>query len=206
MKRNNTGWTLVFSALLIGFSAPTIACTADANIDYRLYPEYCRLRCAPQKNPSDELKINRWKKALGNDKRGDLAFLHVHHYCSALIKQHNALLSTDARARADLYHLAKGEYRYVIDRWRQDSLLFPEALVRLGKLEESSGNSPAAAKYYSEAIKARPNYPPAYAAYSDWLVKLGKKDEAIKILQTGMRASPRSKLLLGRLSALGAKH
>lgn len=205
MRKNKMQLTSLFSILLIGFSVPTLACTSDANIDYRLYPEYCRLRCAPQKHPSDELKIARWKKALGNDKRGDLAFIHVHHYCSALMKQHNALLSTDSRTRADLYHLAKGEYRYVIDRWRTDSLLYPEALVRLGKLEESTGNGSAAAKYYSDAIKVRSNYPPAYAAYSDWLGQLGKKDEAIKVLQAGLKASPRSKLLASRLKALSGK-
>lgn len=195
---------LALTACLLLMGPSAHACMGLENVNYKMFPDYCRVRCNPT-GPGDDAKRKRWESALGKDRRNGPAFLHVHHYCAGLMYQQRALLTSDSKQRSYELERSRANYNYVLKEWRPDAPLYPEAQVRMGKTLEAAGKDGEAVQQYVAATKTRPNYAPAYAAYSDWLAKHGKKAEAIQVLKAGLSKAPSSNALRSRYMALGGK-
>ncbi len=196
-------YLLLITCILL-MTPPAHACMGIENVNYKMFPDYCRVRCNPTA-PGDDAKRKRWEGLLGKDQRNGPAFLHVHHYCAGLMYQQSALMATDPRQRSYALERSQANFNYVLKAWRPDAPLYAEAQVRMGTALEASGKDGEAVQQYLAATKTRPNYAPAYAAYSDWLAKHGKKAEALNVLKAGLAKAPRSGALQSRYKALGGK-
>lgn len=66
-----------------------------------------------------------------------------------------------------------------------------DAFARYGLAMEcaSQGDTPAALEQYTTLLAAHPEYVPAYYQFGTLLTRLGKKDEARKILSDGIVAA-----------------
>jgi tetratricopeptide (TPR) repeat protein len=66
-----------------------------------------------------------------------------------------------------------------------------DAFARYGLAVEcaSQGDTAAAAEHYTKLLAAHPDYVPGYQQYGTLLARLGKKDEARKILSDGVSAA-----------------
>jgi tetratricopeptide (TPR) repeat protein len=66
-----------------------------------------------------------------------------------------------------------------------------DAFARYGLAMEctSKGDTPAALKHYASLLTTHPDYVPAYYQYGTLLLRLGKKDQARKILSDGVAAA-----------------
>ena len=78
------------------------------------------------------------------------------------------------------------------------SLYKAEALGKLGK-------TGPALQEYNKAIQLNPYYHQAYGRLADFYLKLGKKQEALDTVNTGLKYSPNSKGLRKRLQKLTAE-
>lgn len=67
--------------------------------------------------------------------------------------------------------------------------------VKRGNVYEMQGNIQKAIADYRNAIKIQPHNVYAYSALADLLNKVGKKKEALSIIEKGLKAKPNSKLL-----------
>ena len=66
-----------------------------------------------------------------------------------------------------------------------------DAFARYGLAMEcaSAGDTAAAVEHYAHLLAAHPEYVPAYYQYGTLLTRLGRKDEARKILSDGVAAA-----------------
>ncbi len=88
--------------------------------------------------------------------------------------------------------------QYVIDRTPPTYFLRPQFHIKRGKGFALLNQLSEAIKEYNIAIKLKPNYSSAYVALSDIFKKSGDVEQALKILDRGLKKSPGSKLLLRR--------
>ncbi|MBI3661703.1 MAG: tetratricopeptide repeat protein [Acidobacteria bacterium] len=66
-----------------------------------------------------------------------------------------------------------------------------DAFARYGLAMEcaSSGDTAAAAEHYAKLLDAHPEYVPGYYQYGTLLARLGRKEEARKVLTDGVAAA-----------------
>ena len=185
-----------------GASADT-GCMGVENVNFRMYPEYCAVRCVPSKVRDAKGKKSYYERRLGKDNRGSPAFLHVHHYCAGMMLSDKLLTTPPGPDRRRVCIDSKNNFNYVVRNWSTQSPLYPEALVRSGRVDELCERKAEAAQNYLNAIRVRPNYPPAYIALSDLQASQGNSAEASKVLRQGLKANPSSKALAARLRRLG---
>lgn len=186
---------LLCSALAL-ISGRASACMDFGPAEMALMPQYCQVKCSLG-NDRDNPKVARWMKILGAGN-----YIHLHHYCFALGFEQRYRRETDKNKRDFILGQISRNYEYVIERWPKDMRLYPEAHTRYAMTLAGAGQAGAAVAHFQSALNARPDYAPAYAAYSDWLVSQGKKSEAADLLKRGLQQAPTSKLLRSRMAKL----
>lgn len=125
------------------------------------------------------------------------AYEAFHHYCWGLIDMRRAS-STNSSQQAHHYRSAVGNFEYVERNADASFPLFPELLLRKGMALRLLGEDSQAARNFTDAIRAKKDYTPAYAALIDLYVDLGDVDGARDVLEQGLRQAPESKILLGK--------
>jgi tetratricopeptide (TPR) repeat protein len=93
--------------------------------------------------------------------------------------------------------------RYVGNHCSTGCVIYPELHSRLGWALAEQGKTAEAIQHYQLAIKAQPKYSQAYARLSDLYVELNQPDEARKVLESGLKAKPKSRMLQRRMQKLG---
>src|SRR5206468_1439919 len=95
-------------------------------------------------------------------------FHAMHHYCNGLIDTNRAmLLATSARVRTFYLGASITEFDYVIRNSPPDFIMLPEILTKKGENLLRLGNIALGIPTLEQAMQAKPDYWPPYAAMSD---------------------------------------
>jgi tetratricopeptide (TPR) repeat protein len=158
-------------------------------------PEYCKhTKDGEIKDPG---QIRQYEQIFGP------AFSHMHHYCRGLLALHEAAQITDnPMLRDGKFRGATGEFNYVLSRSDDSFVLRPEILVKKGMAALAVDDDIEAIKSFREAILLRPDYVPAYVALSNYLLKMGDRIEARRVLEAALEHAPNNAYLRDKLSEL----
>ena len=134
------------------------------------------------------------------------SFWHMHHYCWARISfNRSQRAGISAQDRKALWESARGDYHYVINNSPRDFVMLPEIFTKLGEVELLLGQPNKANEAFARAREQKHDYWPAYSHWAEFLVKAGKRPEALKVVTAGLAYSPDSKVLLELFRVLGGK-
>jgi len=166
-----------------------------------MLPRYClstqAFRMANVPGSQDQAITDRWYAYLGPTFHG------LHHYCWGLMKTNRALLlARDATTRRFYLQDAISEYDYVIERAEDGFLLLPEILTKRAENWARLGKGVAGVPDLERAISLKADYPPAYAALSDYYKGDGDLAKAREVLEEGLAKSPDAASLQRRLAEL----
>jgi len=155
-------------------------------------PAYCAERAKPG-------GVNRKSKypALRS------VWIHMHHYCKGIYAEMKAKGMPNGRQRNNFLGVLNTQMAYVGRNCKRNNcVLYPELHTRWGWGLSESGQPGEAVKHYQAAIKARPNYTMAYAQLSDLYLKMDQPKEARRVLESGLKISPKSRRLQKRWKKL----
>lgn len=158
-----------------------------------VYTEYFRQRYGKETAP----ELAQWRSLIG------ASFIHIHHYCFALIKTNRALLlARDKESRRWYLYDSLGEFDYVIDRVPETFVLLPEILTKKAENMLHLGMTDAAISLLKRASELKPDYWPPYARLGDYYKQIGDIDAARAALEKGLSLVPDAAALKRRLADL----
>lgn len=192
----NSKYVIILALSLIMGTSAYGSCAKVTRAELPLLPKFCQVKCElgdSRTNP----QVERWAELFGWKN-----YIHMHHYCAALVLERRVLAASDKRQRDYELQRAVHNYDYVLKHWQPGFVLIPEAHVRKGLLLEKLGNGAQAAREYEAAIHANPKYPAGYAALSAWYKQHGSKSDAIATLEKGLKEIPKSRILRRRLDRM----
>lgn len=198
--------SFIRATLLISLTTTTSISLAAAPKDItqkevELLPSYCpytqSFKFGIKYGMDNHPLATRWSNTIGP------GFMHLHHYCWALIEMHRASKATtpDETKRA-LRISAIDNLWYVVNNSPNDLVLLPEIYTWIGKAEISIGRPEQAHIAFEKSRNIKPDYWPAYYHWGEYLLSKNKLSEAITITQKGLRKSPDSKPLQELLKTL----
>ena len=158
------------------------------------YTEYFRQKVPGGSNTEE---VNRWRSIIGP------SFIHIHHYCFALIKTNRALLLTRTAQYREFYlRDSLQEFQYVIDRVPEEFVLLPEILTKRGENLVRLSQGPTGVLDFERAAELNPAYWPAYAQMGDYYKSVGQIDKAKAAFESGLEHAPDTAALTRRLAEL----
>lgn len=165
----------------------------DAEI--ALLPPYC---AAKYKG----LDFGHWSKVIGP------SFIDVHHYCDALAYVNRYYKSRGAVDRQWFLQGAISNIDYMFSHVKPNqprNILLPEIHFTKGKVLVLAKDYKAGEEFL-QAIQLKPDYVDPYAALADFYLSVGKKQDALKILEEGLRQVPSSRSLARQYKEHGGKN
>lgn len=169
--------------------------------EMRLVPEYCpytqgfgKADAYGKNSPEGQ----RWVSLMG---RG---FLSLHHYCWGQINLIRARRSdVSSSVRSHMLSTVRDDFKFVLNATDADFILRPEIYTRLGDVELMMRNIRGANAAFSQARALKRDYWPAYSRWAEYLIRSGKRNEAKKLIQTGLKYSPTSQVLREQYRLVG---
>lgn len=196
---------LIFAIFFVGMAELTHAGGLEniTDAEMQLLPAYCADTQTFKYGDSTfntSPKAGHWVSLMGK------SFWGMHHYCWALIALNRAQkASVSESARQGLWEGARADCGYVIKNSPPDFILLPEIYTRVGQIELLLKNPDKANEAFAKARSLKLDYWPAYSHWAEFLMKVGKRPEALKIVTSGLEYSPDAKVLLGQFRLLGGK-
>ncbi len=200
------GWLLLFltfSGLLL---SPTDGHARRNEVsnwpleDFDIYPPYCRARILREPK---ELEMY-WTARLGVKN-----FIHMHHYCHGLRALTLAYSSfNDRQRRTVMANAVVGNLEYIIRHTEPNFVLRGEALMNLARGHVLLQEYDVARKRFEEALRFDPNLVDAWVAMSDMYYQVGKKGDALTILEQARETVGENKkidLRIAEMRAAGVK-
>ncbi|MEW5943855.1 MAG: tetratricopeptide repeat protein [Pseudomonadota bacterium] len=186
-------------ALAFGLQAP--AAMAVGPSQEAMKAQYAQIPLCKAKmiSPPGSPDVGYWSNALGPD------WLHVHHYCIGLAFLNLHYGVKDKFERGWYLGEAVGSFDYVIRAASPGYVLLPENHFKKGQALLFLRKEAEAAAEFRQAIQLRPDYADPYAALADFMVSKGNKQEAMKLVEEGLRQAPKSRGLARRYQELGGK-
>lgn len=160
-------------------------------------PPYCATKF---KNLPD---YGHWVQVLGP------SFHDVHHYCDALYQINRYYKSRNPADQKFFIQNALGNLDYMFSHampTQPRDVLLPEVHFTKGKVLLLAGKDSEAAREFLQAIQLKPDYADPYAALADFYSRIGKKQDALKTLEEGLKQVPASRSLARRYQELGGKN
>lgn len=134
------------------------------------------------------------------------SFWHMHHYCIALLSMNRAQKANlPANKRRDLWSYAQSHYQYVIDKASADFIMLPEVYTRMGDVSLLLDRPDQANQAFARARELKPDYWPGYTHWAEFLIRTGRRGDAMQLVSEGLRHSPGAKVLLDQYRMLGGK-
>ena len=158
----------------------------------QLSPQYCKDRAKGVQSP----EFSKWRNTFGD------AYIHMHHYCAGIHAEQKAKNILNKGEQDYWLGRVVHQMKYVSGSVNTGHVLYPDLHTRWGWALSEQGQIAEAMQHYQLAIKAKRNYTLAYARLSELYLKANQPDEARKILESGLKASPNSKMLKRRLEKL----
>lgn len=189
------GFNLTLLALALHLFAGSSAALAQPTdtIPWAQLPPYC---AESELSPSYQRFGARWQywtNLMGPN------FNRIHHYCRGLVHLVRAKRMPEGQqTRTNLLKLAINEFDFILrgsDAWNGGFPLLPEMLVRKGEAAALLQDWGTAYSAYLDARKVKSDYWPAYSAWAEVLIRIGKRDEARSLLHEGLKFSPDSVVL-----------
>ena len=190
------GLSLLCGSLLYSLPASAIGAFKPTPGELALLPPYCRPRAETWGNDASRPEVARWMGVFPSD------YIHMHHYCVALLAINNAQVSMNEPERRANYNRAMNNLEYMQERASPGFVLWPDLLHNRAKVERGLGDTGAAVISLQKAIERNANYTPPYAELADIHVSLGHKEEARQVLEAGLAKQPDSSLLRRKLNCL----
>jgi len=145
-------------------------------------------------------RASHWVALMGK------GFWHMHHYCWAQINlSRSRRAGTPEQMRKALWESVRGDYLYVINNTAADFVMLPEIYSRLGEVELLLAQPKQANEAFAKSRQLKPDYWPAYSHWAEFLMKTGRRSEALKVVASGLAHSPDAKVLLELFRLLGGK-
>ncbi len=193
-------WLLALSLLSGGL--PALALRDIAAGELALTPAFCQ----------DVQSINGWSKDKGG--RSPRAehwlslmgetFWAMHHYCWGLIQMNRARAAgVEPQIRAGLRRQAIDDYEFVLKYAPPGYVMLPEIYWRIGESYDALDQRPVALLWYEKSRASKPDYWPAYFSAAESLLILGRKDEARRMVEEGLRQVPGNSPLMRMGERLG---
>ena len=118
-------------------------------------------------------------------------FWGMHHYCWAQIHLQRAnRVGTTPQTREFLIREAIADYYFVIKVAPADFVLLPELYYRTGDAFLLLGDFASALGEFAKSRKVKSDYWPSYLGEAKLLTKVGKKKEALELLEQGLTLMP----------------
>ena len=197
-------WRRRLLCLALGLTS-AVASAAPDNItrgEMALLPEYCPY--TQTFNTGDArtaANAERWRAAFGS------TFSALHHYCWGLISiKRSKGPGMSGLSRQGLLMSAINDFNYVVQFSTPSFVLLPEVYFRIGETQLELGAYGAALDAFTLSRQAKPAYWPPYLRWSETLVKLGKKPEALAHLEAGLRLMPTERALIAPYERLGGNY
>lgn len=190
MLKNIKAILAVLGLLILCFETPSAFAGEPqlSETDFALLPPFCRIFYI-EKNRSMESR-NELTKKFGTP-------FSLHHLCPGLKYLNDAFKQVDKKKKKEYSVAAAGELSYVL-RTDGSFPLRPIVFRKRGHAHSLSGETDQAIADYESAIKLKPKYLDVYGDLFDIYAQLGKKEEAIKWLDRGLKIKPDYKPLLNR--------
>jgi tetratricopeptide (TPR) repeat protein len=160
-------------------------------------PEYCPYTWAYHKGPPETQQV--WYGRLGQ------VFAHMHHYCWGLLKAQRAERpGMERQTREALYTNAIQEVNYVLERAPENFVLRPELLYRAGQFAVGRDDPAQAIEFFEASIRSKADYWPAYLELSNVQLKIFRRQQAIEVLEAGLKVMPDDPRLIAALKRIHA--
>jgi tetratricopeptide (TPR) repeat protein len=155
-----------------------------------LLPDYCKdVQATTQYtdrtggNPSPRAPM--WISQMGE------TFWAMHHHCWALIRMHRARRpGLFEPVRVGTIRGAINDYIYVLRHEKPGFPLKPEIYVRIGEAYAALPAHGEALEWYEKARREKPDYWPGYTFAADTLLAIGRRKEALDLLESGLLTIP----------------
>lgn len=193
---------LVFGLLLMATAEMVTALPENiTEAEMNLLPRYCRdTQVFAEGDARTNPKGKYWISLMGN------TFGAMHHYCWGLINMNRSRRAgVPESERKQQWDSARGDFLYVIKHSTPDFILLPEIYTRVGEVELLRKNPGAANEAFAKARVLKPDYWPAYSHWAEFLMSIGRRHEALKIVASGLAYSPDAKVLREQFRLLGGK-
>ena len=172
-------------------------------------PRWCQVKMTAHRMKYKNLpkpladEYNKWANVVG-----EKFFRATHHYCAGLnwlnrYRQHS--FSTYKGAKQDRQFAlksARGEFQYMRERTTPKYKLYYLCLMQEAYANKELKNYAGAIKNYQQVIKLKPGYAIAYVEYAGILNSLGKNQDALKILQIGLKKTKGDKVIEKTMAAM----
>lgn len=181
------------NALGIGDFKPT-------KTELMLLPAYCAPRAEPYGNQNEHPEVAPWVGMFGPD------WIHMHHYCAALLWQKKASLSlADKKRRDGMLQTALSEIAYV-ERAVSPTFVFRGEMATVKGDALAQLNQPQIALLaYRQAIESDPAYANAYVRLGALQAKMGEREAALATVTQGLQLTAGSKALKRAYDEYGGK-
>lgn len=197
-------WRGVLAALLLLCAGAAQARIEVSEVEMKMLPRYCPDTMGfgqyGDAHSNTSPRAGYWISLMGP------SFWHMHHYCVSLVLMNRALKAQLTRdQRKNLWKGAQANYLYVTERAESGFIMLPEIYTRLGDVELLLASPDKAEQAYAHARKAKPDYWPAYTHWAEYLMRNGKRSEAMQVVRSGLEQAPDAKVLLEQYRMLGGK-
>lgn len=143
---------------------------------------------------------HKWVAMMGK------GFWHMHHYCWGIVNFHRATRSNfPGQHKYATLKDARGDFYHVVNNTGPDFILLPEIYTWIGRISVAMREYDEAEKAFAKARASKTDYWPPYYHHGELLLRLGKKEEALKLVEDGLRQAPDAKPLQLLHKDLGGK-
>lgn len=140
-----------------------------------------------------------WVSRLGK------AFWGMHHYCWALLHLQRAKqIGMPPQHKAHMIRTAIADFIYVIQNSDAKFVLMPELYYRIGMAHVQLQEPVNAMEAFEQSKAAKNDYWPAYVGLADVQASIGRRAEAIAILDEGLKLLPDEPNLLAARKRIDA--
>lgn len=193
---------LVLGLMLMAMAGRTTAVPGNiTEAEIKLLPSYCPdTQVFADGDARTTPRGKYWISRMGP------TFGAMHHYCWGLINMSRSRRAgVPENERRQQWETARGDFLYVVKHSTPDFILLPEIYTRIGEVELLLKNPDRAKEAFAKARALKPDYWPAYSHWAEFLMKIGRRPEALKIVGAGLVYSPDAKVLLEQFRLLGGK-
>lgn len=194
---------LAVSFIMISGSAVAGRPSDVTDAEMRVLPRYCPDTMGfsyGDAYTNTSPRASYWVSLMGK------GFWAIHHYCWALINLGRAQKSgVPPQIRKGLWEAARADMGYVVSNTSADFVMLPEIFTRIGEVETLLGNANKANEAFARAREMKPDYWPAYSRWAEFLIKIGRRQDALNVVISGLEHAPSAKVLLEQFRFLGGK-
>jgi len=181
----------VLAALVFLFPHKASYAYYPSDSDLKFLPKYCVARLR-SKNVG-KAESNKYKNILGRE-----TWKSFHHYCQGVNYVKRGQRGTNQDIRYKDFTEGVNNLKYHLEIYGRNFPLRAQTLYLIGVASKEIENLGEAIQSLREAVKIKPKYPAAYRALSDIYVDIEDHQEALSVIDTGLKYSPKSRSLLKR--------